>query len=201
MEYSIFKDRTNLDHTATSPLGKRPFARMASPVEFHSMNDDLEVTASVPQIVDTRGGATRKRVGKAGMNEFTLPAKRESRSKTPEIDYAPARTKNKVRKSKGSITSMPFWKKALWGTYALMVVRLIFMQGGLLDFYYMEQALQDKKEEIAMLIQENEKIAYDIDRVKNDRNFQKQLTRENLGVIADDEYLVVFAREAEGKSI
>lgn len=201
MEYSIFKDNTTTDQTSPTPIGKRPFGRMAHSIDFNGFDDEVISTPSAPQIVDTKDGATRKRVGKAGMNEFTLPARQSSRSKTHEIEYAPARKKNKVRKSTSIFNEMPTWKKVMWGMYALMILRLIFMQGGLLDFYYMEQALNEKQSEIAMLQAENESIADDIEKLRTDRNFQKKTARENLGVIAEDEYLVVFAREVEGKSI
>ena len=201
MEYSIFKDNATTDQTSTSPMGKRPFGRMAQSIDFNGFDDEVISTPSTPQIVNTKDGATRKRVGKAGMNEFTLPTRQNAKSKTPEIEYAPARKKNKVRKSAAIFQDMPIWKKAMWGMYALMVLRLIFMQGGLLDFYYLEQALNDKQAEIVSVQSENEAIADDIEKLRTDRNFQKKTARENLGVIAEDEYLVVFAREAEGKSI
>lgn len=159
-----------------------------------------------PVIVETAGGPTRHRVGKAGMNEFTLGANSTSRSSMSSVDYAPKKKrssakKTKVRRAKSNKLSMPLWKKALWGFFAFLILRLVFMQGGVIDFYKMRESIAGKEHELALLEQDNANIQNEIKKIKSDASYQKQLARENLGVIARDEFLVVFPRERVNPSI
>lgn len=84
-----------------------------------------------------------------------------------------------------------------WGIVGLLVLRLIFMERGVIDYLGMNSRLNEKKEEIAHLEKENSQINQEIRRLTLDKSYQRQITKETLGVIAADEFLILFAGESE----
>lgn len=84
-----------------------------------------------------------------------------------------------------------------WGIVGLLVLRLIFMERGVIDYLGMNSRLNEKKEEIAHLDKENSQINQEIRRLTLDKSYQRQITKETLGVIAADEFLILFAGESE----
>lgn len=84
-----------------------------------------------------------------------------------------------------------------WGIVGLLVLRLIFMERGVIDYLGMNSRLNEKKEEIAHIEKENTQINQEIRRLTLDKSYQRQITKETLGVIAADEFLILFAGESE----
>ena len=84
-----------------------------------------------------------------------------------------------------------------WGIVGLLVLRLIFMERGVIDYLGMNSRLNEKKEEIAHIEKENSQISQEIRRLTLDKSYQRQITKETLGVIAADEFLILFAGESE----
>jgi cell division protein FtsB len=87
--------------------------------------------------------------------------------------------------------------RLLWAAVAALLVRMVFMDRGLLDLYNKHQNLEFKRFQIESLAIENNRIKQEIIKLKSDRGYQKKITREHLGVIAADEYLIQFARELD----
>lgn len=152
-----------------------------------------------PNIVS--GTATRKAVAKQGTNEFVAPVSRRTTrtSPAPAPSYSSgARKKKKVRASSSStssLKSMPLSKKIYWGVLCLMFLRLVFMDNGLIDYINMERTLKHKQQEYLSITKENHDLVEEINLIKTNRPYQKKIARDHLGVIAPDEYLVLFARE------
>ena len=84
-----------------------------------------------------------------------------------------------------------------WGIVGLLVLRLIFMERGVIDYLGMNSRLNEKKDEIAHIEKENSQINQEIRRLTLDKSYQRQITKETLGVIAADEFLILFAGESE----
>ncbi len=84
-----------------------------------------------------------------------------------------------------------------WGIVGLLVLRLIFMERGVIDYLGMNSRLNEKKEEISHIEKENSQISQEIRRLTLDKSYQRQITKETLGVIAADEFLILFAGESE----
>ncbi len=84
-----------------------------------------------------------------------------------------------------------------WGIVGLMVLRLIFMERGVIDYLGMNSRLNEKKNEIIRVEKENTSINQEIRRLTLDKSYQRQITKETLGVIAADEFLILFAGESE----
>lgn len=69
------------------------------------------------------------------------------------------------------------------------------MDRGVLDYYTMGQTIKTKHYNLELLKKENYDLEIEIQKIKSDRSYQKLLAREHLGVIASDEYLVLFSRD------
>jgi cell division protein FtsB len=70
------------------------------------------------------------------------------------------------------------------------------MDRGVWDYFATESEIKDKQNELRSIRKENKSLITEISRVKIDKNFQRQLAKESLGVIAADEFLVLFAGES-----
>ncbi len=86
--------------------------------------------------------------------------------------------------------------KLAWAVVGLLVLRLIFMDRGVWDYFATEQTIQEKNDELKSIQKENRELRTEIERIHNDQNYQKQLAKEHLGVIAADEFLILFAGES-----
>lgn len=84
-----------------------------------------------------------------------------------------------------------------WGIIGILVLRLIFMERGVIDYLGMNSRINEKKQEITRLEKENISISSEMRRLTLDKSYQRQITKETLGVIAADEFLVLFAGESE----
>lgn len=85
--------------------------------------------------------------------------------------------------------------RVLWAIFILLSLRLVFMDRGLIDYYRMDSILMNKEIGLDNLKIENKDLAAEIKLIKTSRKYQKQLVRDHLGVIAEDEYLVLFTDE------
>ena len=78
----------------------------------------------------------------------------------------------------------------------ILFLRLIFMDAGVIDFYKMENTLQETVHQLQLVKDENIELATEIHEIRTNPKYQKQIVRDHLGVIAKDEYLVIFAKDS-----
>jgi len=90
--------------------------------------------------------------------------------------------------------------KILWAIIGLLILRLIFMDRGVWDYFATEKNIDEKHNELRAIGVENKELKTEIGRVKMDGGFQRQLAKEHLGVIAADEFLILFAGESAESS-
>ena len=140
--------------------------------------------------------ATRKTVAKPESTEF-LTALRKSPKKSPSsVGYSTAKRKVKTKK-KGQKTeemAISYLVKFAWGFAGFLLLRLVFAEGGVMDYYAGESLLNEKFEEHQMIQRDNKDLAAEIEKIRYDKNFQKKLVRDNLGFIAKDEYMILFPK-------
>lgn len=127
--------------------------------------------------------------------EFADPIKprRKKRASSPVKYIKPLKKSAKKRKS-----TLKFeWSmnKLGWLACLGLLVRLVTMEGGLLDYNSMDEALVAKELELKSLRIENAELAQEIHKIKTSKRYQKKLARDHLGVIAKDEYLVLFTKD------
>ena len=71
------------------------------------------------------------------------------------------------------------------------------MESGVIDYHSMHKTLESKQNNLKLLRLENAELIQEINKIKTSPSYQKKLARDHLGVIAKDEYLVLFSRESE----
>lgn len=161
-----------------------------------------------PTVFETT--TTRKSIGRA--EDIDINHHRKSNLLNSEIEYLndeqdeeaeeavesrPARVNRSTSTSKkASRFRKNLLAKIGWVLIGLLVLRLIFMDRGVMDYFVTESAIKDKKSELLSIHQENKELSTEISRIQLDRNYQRQLAKEHLGVIAADEFLILFAGES-----
>ncbi|MDD0853840.1 septum formation initiator family protein [Halobacteriovorax sp. GB3] len=120
-----------------------------------------------------------------------LPAK-----KSP----ASSRAKRTVKTKKGAKKSLQerfngIVVKSGWVFCIFLLGRLIFSDGGIVDFYASKSLLQDRVNELTRVEKENVQLQNEIEKIKSNKKYQKKIVRDNLGFIARDEFLVLFPKD------
>lgn len=142
--------------------------------------------------------ATRNSVAN-GMDEVdftTETATRRKKTSGPKVNYVkPVKKANSRRKTQKKLKVDWTWNKIGWLCCLGLLVRIVSMEGGLVDYHSMDTALVDKEHKLQELRAENAQIVNEIHKIKTSPRYQKQLAREHLGVIAKDEYLVLFSSD------
>ncbi len=82
-----------------------------------------------------------------------------------------------------------------WAIVGMLVLRLICMDRGVWDYFATEGDIREKQSELKAVQDENKSLKAEISRIQLDKGFQRQLAKEHLGVIAADEFLILFAGE------
>lgn len=149
--------------------------------------------------------ATRRAPVKALEDQDFLPPRRRSVS-VPQVEYLdeteddeeeevvekrPARPRAKP-KTKDRSTLLP---RIGWGIAALLLLRMAFMERGLIQYWRMSGTIGERATELARVRRENQDIRGEIRRIEFDKGHQRWLAKEHLGVIAADEFLILFAGE------
>lgn len=153
--------------------------------------------------------ATRKSIGHADSTDLIehrqseladtnieyLDEEEEEYEEAPVVEKRPARTSSSSSKKKAKLKKN-LLSKIGWSVIGLLVLRLIFMDRGVWDYFSTEGVIQEKQDELSSINRENKELKSEITRIQVDKNFQRQLAKEHLGVIAADEFLILFAGES-----
>lgn len=156
-----------------------------------------------PAVFETTG--LRQSVGHAGQTEFLI--QRQGKVHEAEIDYLDEDFEEEEIETRPARISRPKTKKKNksrknvlsrigWSVIGLLVLRLIFMDRGVWDYFATERTINERQEELRSLEKENKEIQTEISRIHVDKNYQRQLAKEHLGVLAADEFLILFAGES-----
>lgn len=84
--------------------------------------------------------------------------------------------------------------KGLWLFHGYLLVQLAISPGGAVDYYEKVSLLQSRHYHLESIEHENGVLEEEIELVSTNEAQQKELIRKHLGLIARDEYLVLFAR-------
>lgn len=106
-----------------------------------------------------------------------------------------AKKSTTISKKKSS-SGLSTFSKITWAVIGVLTLRLIFMDRGVWDYFSTENNLQNKRLELKSVKKENRELLTEINKIKYDKGYQKQLAKEHLGVIAADEFLILFAGES-----
>lgn len=125
--------------------------------------------------------------------QFVQPVKRVKPKAPAEINYLPKR--REVSKTAKKFAFGDILIKLAWGFACILFLRLIFVDRGVIDYFSKENLIKAKQIQLQYLEKDNVELNEEIKKIKSDVTYQKKLARDHLGVIDDDEYLVLFAKE------
>lgn len=150
---------------------------------------------------------TRKSITSAENIEIAAPAKRASTAASSRVSYstaetlpakssASARAKRKVKTKPKQSAGWTGWAvKGAWAFCGFLMLRLVFAEGGVIEYYDKKAVFEQKTYELKMLKNDNELLMVELEKMKSSARFQKKLVRDHLGYIAKDEYLILFSKE------
>lgn len=124
--------------------------------------------------------------------EITDTRRKRARKKPSSKKVTYAKSVRKKQRKEFNWT----WNKVGWLACGLLFLRLIFMETGLIDYYEMERTLEKRGHQLELIKTENRELVTEIHKIKTSPSYQKKLVREHLGVIARNEYLVLFAKDS-----
>ena len=165
-------------------------------------------TSSLSRTAQNPASSTmRKSVARADDFEFAgeiSPRANRSLSSSGTTNYAKTTARRKVKtkarmvKSKSQFSYLDYFVKACWLFGAFLFLRLIFAEGGVIDYYRAIEAYKEKGEELARQERENSGLQSEITKIKTSARYQKKIVRDHLGYIASDEYLILFPKDSSG---
>jgi cell division protein FtsB len=133
--------------------------------------------------------SVRRPVSAVGDIEITGKKRTRKRATSAPVKYT---AKRKAKKSSSGASFS--WNKLGWILCGVLFLRLIFMDSGVVDYYGMESRIQDKINHLDILKTENMSLVDEIKKIQTSPKYQRKITRNHLGVIAPNEYLVVFSK-------
>jgi len=192
-----------------------PFASKASETKSQRLRTRKNVfnrpfatdSSNAPTYIEASATSTRRAIGHADNTE--LIESRSSALAETEIEYLdeeeeveeevekrPARTSSSSSKKKDKLKKN-LLSKIGWSVIGLLVLRLICMDRGVWDYFSTESEIRAKNDELSSIQKENKELKTEISKIQLDKNYQRQLAKEHLGVIAVDEFLILFAGESD----
>lgn len=157
-------------------------------------------SSTPPAVFET----TSRRKAVSHPDETDLIQHRSSELSETDIDYLEGEEEEEVETRPARVTPRatrkPKVRKNLlakigWSVIGLLVLRLIFMDRGVWDYFATEGSIREKQNELKSIQTENKSLRTEIVKIQSDKNYQRQLAKEHLGVIAADEFLILFAGE------
>jgi cell division protein FtsB len=156
---------------------------------IHAENIDEEPRPKVVPPV-----ATRRAPARPHDTEFT-PVKRTPRKAASQVSYSTSSASSSRKSKPVDPNIINYLVKGSWIFCGFLILRLIFSQGGVIDYFSQRKTLNSRYEELAKIKSENMQLVHEIERMQLDASYQKKLVRDNLGFIAEDEYLILFPQE------
>ena len=162
--------------------GSPPPAPPKAPIIHHMNNGSLskrQSVATVDNVKFTNGlsDVTKNKKSMLGKNIFPK-----------SFDNSPV----KRISDKTGINWTKFMVVAGWCFCLFLLLRLIFAQRGVMDYYSRKASFHRKEMLFRQLIVENNSIEKEIKLMQDNYQYQKQLVRDHLGFIAKDEHLILF---------
>ena len=154
-------------------------------------NFDQETFKHYNHVVDTLNqsqdsGKTRSRirVGRVDDKEFVEPEKLKKRLSKKKLPFT------------FSMNNFRNISKVTWCLSLILLIgciRLFFMNQGVFNYLDKKASLDERLNLIEQIKLENIQLLKEIKRANEDVRYQKNLAREQLGVISSEEYLILFS--------
>lgn len=144
-----------------------------------------------------RRAATRKPV--QSVEDIEISDSRPKRRRKSMSSRPPVKYSTKSRRSKAKSASSGFemsWTKFGWMICACLMLRLVFMDSGVIDFYKMEDSILKNEQSLVLVKEDNNSLVNEIRKIRTSPKYQRKVAREHLGVISSNEYLVIFGKDS-----
>lgn len=150
--------------------------------------DDFKNNSPIRRSVTRKPISTIEEIEIAGQR----PKRRRKTVSKPPVKYV-----SKTRKARSQSFSVKMtWTKFGWMICGCLILRMIFMESGIIDYYKMEDTIQNKIHSLKLVKKENRELSGEIRKIKTSPRYQKKMAREHLGVISSNEYLVIFGQDS-----
>ena len=210
MNRPSYDEYEEVESPFASKASEKPSSRLRTRKNVFNRPFATEST-NAPTYIETTPSSTRRAIGHADNAE--LIESRQSSLAETDIDYLdgeeeeeeeevekrPARSTSTSSKKKDKLKKN-LLQKIGWSVIGLLVLRLICMDRGVWDYFATEGTIKEKRQELSDIQSENKALKTEITKIQVDRNYQRQLAKEHLGVIAADEFLILFAGESNDSS-
>ena len=168
----------------SAPPPPRPAARASSVLPSSSPTASRRSVAKVDDVGFTRELIPAAAKAPAPVSYGTTTAKRKVAAK-----------KRVSKKASAEKTYLDYFVHGCWVFAAILLLRLIFSSGGVVDFYRSKSLLSEKQYDLELIQKENVALNEEIEKINSSPSHQKKIVRDHLGYIARDEFLILFQRE------
>ncbi|MFP5457934.1 MAG: FtsB family cell division protein [Bacteriovoracia bacterium] len=188
---SPFRKSTAASRMAAQPKGNL-FSRPLGTAPSEAPTITEAPTRRSPARPDQLDFMPQRRVATTPQVEY-LDEEEEDEEEEEVVERRPARVKSAKPKNKNKEDLLP---RIGWAIIGVLMLRLVFMERGVIDYVGMNGKITERETELARVQAENDSISAEIRRITLDKSYQRQITKEILGVIAADEFLILFAGES-----
>ena len=84
---------------------------------------------------------------------------------------------------------------SLWIFCLFLLIRLFIADRGIIEYYGLQSTMMNKIQVQKDIIESNKELLVEIGKIKNSNTYQKHIIRDRLGLIARNEYLILFSEE------
>lgn len=172
-------------------------SRYSRPVDEKLKVPDLDSDSKSSNYTTSSSSATRRTVAKPETTEFApqTTIRRPAGRVTSQVNYSTTTSGQRKKNKTVDSNLVTYAVKAGWIFSLFILGRLIFANGGIIDYYSQKKIVIERQNELKDIKDENMQLVLEIEKMKTDISYQKKLVRDNLGFIASDEYLVLFPKE------
>jgi cell division protein FtsB len=184
LKQRLLKKREGMGRTRTS--SNLPSSAPSSLRQSSTFEDSGEI------VVVPKSRPSRNNVAVAGRATFTGTKKKTDKLPAPirYLGLGKATSKSK-RKNKKFFDHLVVFG---WICMALLGVRLLLSDRGIIDFYKHKAVLESIHHDIEQLKVDNGELMAEIEKIRSSSRYQKKIVRDYLGFIAKNEYLILFAK-------
>ncbi|TDJ09083.1 MAG: hypothetical protein E2O68_00880 [Deltaproteobacteria bacterium] len=160
------------------------FARPMPPSGYQRPMSSTGMRARPPTPMGTRPGPST-------LNR--PPVSRPLPGSTTTTPTRPLTTANySTPSSKAPSKWAKYFLRGLWIFSIFLLLRLVFTERGVVEYYGRKGNLEDKFERLGSIRKANVGLIEEIKKIRKDSAYQKSLVRNHLGFIARDEFIVLL---------
>ncbi|EPZ52047.1 septum formation initiator [Bacteriovorax sp. BAL6_X] len=198
------------DEGESSESGSSVLAKLRAQRAQREASGNPKPAATPSPSASVSGTPTRKPITQADNIEMSSPLRKKATAPAA-VNYADQTPAKAITKAKAAVSAkrkvkskskkkgeLTHWGvKLCWGFCLFLLGRLVFSQGGVIEYFDKKSTLDQAYHEVTLLKAENDGLMKELDLIRNNHRYKKKLVRDHLGYIARDEYLILFPETSE----